>query len=218
MKLKIGVFDSGIGGLSVVNAIKLALPECQIVFKNDAKNLPYGNKDPDVLYGLVEPILKNLVESGCKIIVVACNTVTTTLINKLRQNITVPLIGMEPMVKPASKKTKSGIIAVFATPTTLSSSRYSDLKNNHAHNIKVLEPDCSDWSTMIEANTIDNQKIINIVNLVCNKGADTLVLGCTHYHWIEDLIKQIAGNRAEVLQPEPFVINQIKRVIKDKEL
>lgn len=218
MKLKIGVFDSGIGGLSVVNAIKLALPECQIVFKNDAKNLPYGNKDPDVLYGLVEPILKNLVESGCNIIVVACNTVTTTLINKLRQNITVPLIGMEPMVKPASKKTKSGIIAVFATPTTLSSSRYYDLKNNHAHNIKVLEPDCSDWSTMIEANTIDNQKIIDTVNLVCDKGADTLVLGCTHYHWIEDLIKQIAGNRAEVLQPEPFVINQIKRVIKDKEL
>ena len=78
MKLKIGVFDSGIGGLSVVNAIKLALPECQVFFKNDAKNLPYGNKDPDVLYGLVEPILKNLVESGCNIIVVACNTVTTT--------------------------------------------------------------------------------------------------------------------------------------------
>ncbi len=218
MKLKIGVFDSGIGGLSVVNAIKLALPECQIVFKNDAKNLPYGNKDPVVLYSLVEPILKNLVENGCKIIVVACNTVTTTLINKLRQNIAVPLIGMEPMVKPASKKTKSGVIAVFATPTTLSSSRYSDLKNNYAQNIKVLEPDCSDWSTMIEANAIDNQKIINTVNLVCDIGADTLVLGCTHYHWIEDLIKQIAGDRAEVLQPEPFVINQLKKVIKDKEL
>ncbi len=213
-KLKIGVFDSGIGGQSVVNAIKKILPKAEVVFVSDTKNVPYGTKTPAQLKKLVLPILNKL-SKECDIIVVACNTVTTTLIRELRSEISVPLIGMEPMVKPAALQTKSGVIAVCATPTTLASKRYRWLKNTFAKDIKVLEPDCSDWSFMIEQKQVDKQKIAERINDVCDAGADVIVLGCTHYHWIEDLIKKIAAGRAKVLQPEKPVIAQLKRVISE---
>jgi glutamate racemase len=211
--MKIGVFDSGIGGLSVVNAIKEALPDYEVVFANDTKNVPYGTKSPGQLLPLVEPILQELIDKGCQVIVVACNTVSTTLIEELRQKLSVPLIAMEPMVKPAAELTKTGVIAVCATPTTLSSQRYAWLKETYASQIKVIEPDCSDWTVMIEANQIDQEKIHNEIEAACNQQADVIVLGCTHYHWIEDIIKVEAGNRAKVLQPEQPVIIQLKRVL-----
>jgi glutamate racemase len=211
--VKIGVFDSGIGGLSVANAIEKALPNAKIIFVNDHKNCPYGTKSPDLLFKLVVPILTDLVQQGCQVIVIACNTVTTTIISQLRQIIPVPLIGMEPMVKPAALKTKSGVIAVCATPTTLASKRYAWLKKTYAKNVKVIEPDCSDWTLMIETNHVDSQKIHNEIDAACNQSADVIVLGCTHYHWIQDIIKKEAARRAIVLQPEKPVIKQLKRVI-----
>lgn len=214
MKLKIGVFDSGVGGLSVADAIKQSFPEHEVVFRNDSKNVPYGTKSSEVLYELVEPVLRQMVAEGCKVIVIACNTVTTTIIQQLRKEIKTPLVGMEPMIKPASELTKSKIIAVFATPTTLASKRYHELKKLNARNTRVLEPDCSDWSKMIETNQVDVEKIKDNVNSVCNSGADIIVLGCTHYHWIEDLIKLIAGQRAVILQPEPYVLRRLDSIIK----
>ncbi len=213
---KIGVFDSGVGGESVARAIKVALPNVEVLYAEDKKNIPYGTKTPDELYKLVLPILNTLSKKGCDVIVVACNTVTTTIIERLRSTLPLPLIGMEPMVKPASELTKSKIIAVCATPTTLASARYAWLKQTYAKNVQVLEPDCKDWTVMIETNQIDIQKINKIIDDVCQAGADVIVLGCTHYHWIEDVIKQVAGKRAMVIQPEPAVINQLKRVLKLK--
>jgi glutamate racemase len=145
---------------------------------------------------------------------VACNTVSTTLINQLREELAVTLIAMEPMVKPAAEQTKSGVIAVCATPTTLSSARYAWLKETYATNVTVLEPDCSDWSYMIEHGAIDEQKIAQRIEETIKQGADVIVLGCTHYHWIEELIKRLAAGRALVLQPEAPVIAQLKRVLK----
>jgi glutamate racemase len=120
---------------------------------------------------------------------------------------------MEPMVKPAANATSSRVIAVCATPRTLSSERYKLLKQRYAASIKVLEPDCSDWSYMIETNTLDRKKIAKTIDYVCEKGADEIVLGCTHYHWIEEEIKELAKGRAEVLQPEKPVIKQLKTVL-----
>lgn len=211
---KIGVFDSGIGGLSVANAIEKALPEHQVLFVDDGKNVPYGTKSPEQLIELVVPLFKDMEARGCDVIVVACNTVTTTLIEDLRKISSVPLIGMEPMVKPAAEQTKSRTIAVCATPTTLASERYRWLKEKYAKGIKVLEPDCSDWSYMIEQNSVDEKKIEQITEDVCSGGADIIVLGCTHYHWIEELIRQKAGERARVLQPEQPVISQLLQVLK----
>ncbi len=211
--MKIGVFDSGIGGLSVVRAIKKELPDLEIIFKNDKHNLPYGSKTSDQLFNLSKPILESLVEEGCRVIVIACNTVSTNIIDDLRKVINVPLIAMEPMVKPASEMTKTNIIAICATPATLSSGRYNYLKEEYAKGVKVIEPDCSSWSSMIENNEIDHDNIKNLTNKVCEEGADVIVLGCTHYHWIEQEIIDIADGRAKIIQPEKPVIEQLKRVI-----
>ncbi len=211
--MKIGVFDSGVGGLSVANAIALALPEHDVIYKDDAKNIPYGTKTIEQIYNGCRPVFDELVADGCQVIVVACNTVTTNLIERLRTELRVPLIGMEPMIKPAAMLTKSKIITVCATPRTLGSARYDWLKQEYAQGVKVLEPDCSDWSAMIEASNLDVNKIKTIVDDNCNQGADVIVLGCTHYHWIEKLITELAAGRAVILQPEQPTIGQLKRVL-----
>jgi glutamate racemase len=213
--MKIGVFDSGVGGLSVAQAIEKAMPEYEILFRNDAQHVPYGTKPAAELMGYVEPILQGLVMDGCEVIVIACNTVSTTLIEDLRKTITVPLIGLEPMVKPAAKLTKSGVIAVCATPTTLASERYKWLKNEYAKDIKVVEPDCSSWTRMIEDKKLDEAVIADEINDALTLGADVIVLGCTHYHWIEEEIKAIAGDKAAVIQPEAAIIKQLKKVIQE---
>lgn len=211
--MKIGVFDSGVGGQSVVNAIQKALPELEIVYVEDHKNIPYGTKTPEQIHGFVLPILNGLVEQGCQVIVIACNTVTTTIIEDLRKEIPISLIGMEPMVKPAAEQTKTGKIAICATPTTLASKRYKWLKDTYAKGVEVIEPDCSDWTELIESNTIDRTHVENQINSACEQGADVIVLGCTHYHWIEDIVTEEARGRAVVLQPEQPVIEQLKRVL-----
>lgn len=211
--MKIGVFDSGVGGLSVANSIKKALPDSTVIYIDDKENLPYGNKTPETLVELVKPKLQFLLDKDCQVIVIACNTVSTTIIEELRTVMPVPLVAIEPMVKPASEKTKSGVIAVCATPTTLGSKRYQALKDEYTKDIKVIEPDCSDWTRMIESNQVDRKQIEDRIKYSLDQGADVVVLGCTHYHWIEDLINEITSDKAEVLQPEQAIIRQLKRVL-----
>lgn len=211
--MKIGVFDSGVGGKSVARAIKKDQPDLEIIFRDDSGHLPYGLRPPDEILGFVMPIFQSMIDDGCQIIVVACNTVSTTLIDRLRQEFKVPLIAFDPMIKPAAKLTKSGVIAVCATPTTLASQRYMNLKKEYASNLKVIEPDCGDWAGMIEAGKLDQDKIAARINFVLDSGADVIVLACTHYHWIEEEIKQLANGRAGVLQPEEAIARQLKRVI-----
>jgi glutamate racemase len=213
-KIKIGVFDSGVGGLSVVNAIQRELPDLEVIYKDDKRHVPYGTRSIDEIHGFIRPIFQEFIDEGCQVIVVACNTVTTNLISQLRNEYDVPMVGLEPMVKPAAEHTKSGVIAVCATPRTLASERYAWLKREFAKGIKVLEPDCSDWASMIENNSLQREKVAKNIEEVIGLGADEIVLGCTHYHWIEELIKEQAANRAEVIQPEKPAIEQLKRVLR----
>lgn len=209
--MKIGVFDSGVGGLSVANAIKAELPNDEIILREDKEHVPYGKRQPAELLRLVTPIFQELVDGGCQVIVVACNTVTTTIIKDLRTRSSVPLVAVEPMVKPAAAMTKSKIIAVCATPATLASPRYAELKRDYAQHVKVLQPDCSDWASMIEADQVDQQAIDERIGEVLDAGADVIVLACTHYHWIEAEVRKLAAGRAEVIQPEQALIEQLKR-------
>lgn len=213
LPVKIGVFDSGVGGKSVANAIQNAIPHLDILVVEDSKNLPYGTKSPEQLIELVVPLLEDMVSRGCVVIVIACNTVTTTIIEQLRAIISVPLVGMEPMVKPAAELTKSKIITVCATPATLGSGRYSWLKDTYAQGLTVLEPDCSEWAAMIESDQLDRQVIHAQMDESRKKGADVIVLGCTHYHWIEDIVRQESAGWATVLQPERPVIKQLRAVL-----
>ncbi|MDB5171123.1 MAG: putative Glutamate racemase [Candidatus Saccharibacteria bacterium] len=211
--MKIGVFDSGVGGLSVANAIEKALPEHIVLFKNDVEHMPYGVRTPEQILGLVTPILQELVDEGCQAIVVACNTVSTTLIKKLRELFSVPLIAIEPMIKPAAALTQAGKIIVCATPTTLASARYAELKASYAPGIVVIEPDCSDWALMIQDEQINETKVAEDIQSGLKEGADVIVLACTHYHWIEEQIRELAAGRAQVLQPESPIIAELKRVL-----
>ncbi len=210
---KIGVFDSGVGALGVISAIQKELPDLEIIYKDDKEHVPYGSRTIDEIHQFVRPIFQDFIDEGCQIIVVACNTVTTNLITQLRNEFLIPMVGMEPAVKQAAENTGTGVIAVMATPRTLSSVRYAWLKEQYAKTLKVIEPDCGDWALMIENNRVDREKVAKIVEHVCSLNADQIVLGCTHYHWIESLIKDIAGMRASVIQPIKPVIAQLKRVL-----
>jgi glutamate racemase len=212
-RTKIGVFDSGVGALSVIKSIQKELPDLEIIYKDDKTHLPYGSKTVEQIHSFVRPIFQEFVDEDCRIIVVACNTVTTNLISDLRREFDIPMVGMEPAVKPAAEQTRTGVIAVCATPRTLASERYEWLKTEFAKDITVLEPDCSDWAVMIENNTLDREEVAKLINECIESGADQIVLGCTHYHWIEEIIKKMAAGRAEVIQPEKPVIEQLKRVI-----
>lgn len=213
--MKIGVFDSGIGGLSVARAIEQALPQAEVLFVHDSpEHFPYATKAPSEIYGFVLPIFQDLVDKKCDAIVIACNTVSTTLAPRLRGAFAVPMVALEPMVKPAAGLTKSGVIAVCATPTTLASERYQWLKDTYGQACTFLEPDCADWSYLIEHNQMNETRIRQEIEPALAAGADVIVLGCTHYHWIETEIKQIVKGKAEVLQPETAVVAQLKRVLK----
>lgn len=209
----IGVFDSGLGGLSVSNSVKTAFPNVEVKFVNDREHVPYGKKGKQELLKLALPLLKKMEQDGCNVIVIACNTLTTTVIKELRENIDVPLVAVEPMVKPAAVLTKNKTIAVCATPATLSSKRYSDLKQEYAKGIKVIEPDCSNWAELIEKSKLDQNQIKETVEYILAKNADVIVLGCTHYHWIEEDIQKLAGDKAVILQPEEAIIRRLKQTL-----
>lgn len=211
--MKVGVFDSGVGGLSVAKAIETAMPNLEVIFRNDSDHVPYGTRPLSEIQLFVLPILQSLVEEGCAVIVIACNTVTTTMIKELRAVLAVPLVAVEPMVKPAATLTSTRVIAICATPNTLASQRYQELKESYAVGMTVFEPDCHDWSQMIETHTVDHKIIATRINEVLDAGADVVVLACTHYHWIEAEISQLCAGRAQVLQPEAAVVRQLKRVL-----
>ncbi len=122
------------------------------------------------------------------------------------------------MVKSAAEHTKSNIVAVCATPATLKSERYAWLKKTYAKGIKVIEPDCSDWAYMIESDSINKRKIGERIDSACRAGADVIVLGCTHYHWIEKLINNITNGRAIVIQPEQAIIARLRQVLAEHSL
>lgn len=211
--MKIGVFDSGVGGESFVTALQERFPHAEVVYKEDREHLPYGDKTPEQLFGFALPIFKQFETEGCAAVLVACNTLSTNAIEPLRQAVHIPLIAVEPMVKPAAKLTTSGVIAVCATPGTLHSKRYAQLKAESASGLIVLEPDCSDWAMMIEHSRHNELPLEELVANVRKQGCDVIVLGCTHYHWIEDQLRAYAGDDIAVIQPIEPVLKQMERVL-----
>lgn len=211
--MKIGVFDSGVGGRSFILAISIRFPEAEIVYKDDRENVPYGNKPPEELLKLSLPIFHEFEQENCDVVLVACNTITTNIISELRKNITIPLVGVEPMIKPASEISKTRTIAVCATPATLSSNRYTILKQQFATGLEVFEPDCNNWAYMIENNMQNELELKNMTESLRKKNVDVVVLGCTHYHWIEDELRALCLPDIQVIQPIEPVLNQLERVL-----
>ncbi len=212
--LKIGVFDSGIGGKSIADTLQADFPAAEIIYVDDKKNVPYGSRSLDEIIRLTDAAIQPLLSVGCDVIVLACNTATAAAIEKLREKYpTTPFVGLEPMVKSASEITKSGIVAICATPFTIASERYRNLKEKYATNIRVIEPDCSDWAYLIEHNQIDTAKIDAIINGACSAGADVIVLACTHYHWIKEEVIALTNGRAVVLDPSEAISRQVRQIL-----
>lgn len=210
--VKIGVFDSGIGGQSVATALQTAFPNDEVIFVHDSAHVPYGTKTEEEILTLALPKLKDLKMRGCELIVIACNSLSTSVLPELKKSLpAVKLIPVEPMLEEALAITKTGIVTVCATPRTLSSGRYADLMKRYCQNSVVIEPDCSEWAYMIEKNLVDRARIKVVVEDSLEQGSDVIVLGCTHYHWIEKLIKEIVADKAEVIQPENKIVALVKK-------
>lgn len=212
--MKLGIFDSGIGGEAVAQSLRTAFPEADIITVNDREHVPYGDRTPEDITALTDAAIQPLLNGNCDIIILACNSATAAAIETLRTRYPEQLfIGLEPMVKPAANMTRTGTVAICATPATLSSDRYHRLKETFAHDITVLEPDCSGWARMIEDNEINEDHIEETVETVCAQGADVIVLACTHYHWIGEVIDRAAAGRATVIDPSDAIANRIRSIL-----
>ncbi|MDR0591645.1 MAG: glutamate racemase [Candidatus Nomurabacteria bacterium] len=210
--MKIGVFDSGIGGLNILNGLQQALPEHDFEYACDTEHVPYGNKSPEEIIRLTTAGVQQLAKD-CEVVVIACNTATSYAIDTLRQVYpNTRFVGLEPAIKPASALTESGALAVCATPATLASANYRQLLQAHAKGLTVVEPDCSNWASLIEHGQADQIQLEGLSSELCEKGCDTVVLGCTHYHTLKPkLAKLIPG--AAILEPCDAVLKQVKRFL-----
>lgn len=212
--MKIGIFDSGIGGEAVADKLRLLLPYADIKLVNDHKHMPYGNRSKEMIIKLTDDALTPLINCDCNAIIIACNTATTVALPQIRLNHPdINFVGIEPMVKPASKITKTKNIAVCATTGTLLSDRYKELKKQWLGDIELIEPDCSNWAELIEKG---NSNLIDVEDLVIflrQKNVDVIVLGCTHYHWLKQRFEVAAGHEITVLEPSDAIAERVKTIL-----
>ena len=220
----IGIFDSGIGGLSVANAITALLPHESLYYYGDTAHLPYGTKPLSTIRAYSHDIAQFLIEQQkVKAIVVACNTASAAAIEYLRATWPeMPFIGMEPAVKPGATRTLSGKVGVLATQGTFSSDRYSSLTQRFAEHVDVLEDPCIGLVELIEAGKVNDAETKSLLSGVLlpmlEAGVDTFVLGCTHYPFVEHLILEIVGQDKLIINPAPAVASQLKRVLEKRQL
>lgn len=219
----IGVFDSGIGGLSVANAIYTLLPQEGIHYFADTGRVPYGPRSREEITEFSREITQFLLDQGCKMIVVACNTATAAALEQLRAEWPeVPFVGMEPAVKPAAQATQSGKVGVLATLSTIQSKRYEQLMHRYAAGVEILENPCVGLVSLIESGKLDQQEtrelLQSIVNPMVEEEVDTLVLGCTHYPFILPLLRQVAGEHCQIIDPAPAVARQVARRLHQHQL
>ena len=209
--MRIGIFDSGIGGEAIARDLARAFSDSTIMTVNDRKNVPYGSRKAKEIIRLTNTAIQPLLLGNYDYIVIACNTATAVAIEWLRA--TYPsqvFIGLEPMVKPAALLTHSKVVAICATPATLASDRYNDLKKEYLKDITCIEPDCASWATMIEDSQVHESYIRQEIESSIAQGADVIVLACTHYHWIRELIETIVRDRAIVIDPSQAIIDRIR--------
>ena len=211
--MKIGVFDSGIGGEAVAEELQKRIPNATVISINDTANVPYGIKPRAEIMKLTKAAIQPLIDMDCDVIVIACNTATTTAIQLLRHDFpNQKFIGLEPMVKPAAALTKTNTIAVLATPATLQSVRYKELKDAWSTGVTILEPDCSTWASLIENGQAEAIDLQQTLTPLLESGVDVIVLGCTHYHWLIKSIRAIVGDRVSVLEPSNAIESRIVEI------
>lgn len=214
----IGVFDSGVGGLSVLREIRRQMPAQPVLFFADQIHVPYGSRPLEEVRRFSEEITRFLLSLGSRLIVVACNTASAASLHYLRQTFPgVPFVGMEPAVKPAAEHTRSGVVGVLATPATFQGALYASVVERFAKGVTVIQDTCPGLVARIEAGEVDTPETRAIlekaIHPMLKRGIDTIVLGCTHYPFAIPLIQQIAGPDVRVIDPAPAVARQVSRLL-----
>jgi len=213
----IGIFDSGVGGLSVYQAIRHALPDEDLLYIADSRHAPYGERSSEFIIGRAVAITDYLLAHGAKAIVVACNTATVIAVDTLRQRFSVPIIALEPAIKPAVAHTQSGTVGVLATRRTVESASVARLCRDYAADARVMLQPCPGFVEHVEQGDTDSEAVLELVAQhlapLLQAGADTLVLGCTHYVYLREAISQVAGERVLVLDSSEAVARQVTRRI-----
>jgi glutamate racemase len=213
----IGVFDSGVGGLSVLREVRELLPGEDLLYVADQAHCPYGSKSREQIAERARAITQFLVKQGAKLIVVACNTATTAAVDELRATFRQPIVGMEPAVKPAAAATRNGMVGVLATGATLSGDRFARLVERFGEGLQVLTQPCPGLVEQVEAGDLTSHHTRDLVNHYVEHllaaGADTLVLGCTHYPFLRELIAAAAGPEVTLIDTGPAVARQVARVL-----
>lgn len=211
----IGVFDSGVGGLSVLREIRRELPNEDLLYVADSGHAPYGDKSAGLIEARSVAIVDFLVSQQAKAIVVACNTATGVAIKTLRTRFSIPIIAMEPAIKPAAAHTRSGVIGVLATSRTIDSDNFAKLHERFGADIKILMQACPGLVEQVEAGKLQDDKTRALVKQfvlpLLDQGADTLVLGCTHYPFLAALIREVAGTSVTIIDPSPAVARELGR-------
>jgi len=219
----VGIFDSGIGGLSILREIQQLMPNEDLCYVADSAWMPYGEKPPAVVRDRSLKIARFLVgKQGCKAIVVACNTATGIAVDLLREELEVPVIAIEPAIKPAAECTKSGVIGVMATPGTLSGEKFDRLKSRFSGDKRIISGPCPGLAKEIERGNLHSIRLRKLltrfIQPFVDEGADVIVLGCTHYPLVKPLIAEIAGPGVQLIDSGEAVARQLQRMLDESGL
>jgi len=220
-KMAIGIFDSGMGGISVLaQAIKL-MPTEKYIYYGDSLNAPYGEKSPKEVKRLSKNICDYLVGQGVKAIVVACNTATSAAIKELRATYDIPIIGMEPALKPAVEKFPKGTIVVMATNMTLKEKKFSNLMDRYGKNAKIIKLPCPILVELVERGKFLGEEveeaIRNCFDGIDIETIDSVVLGCTHYIYLKDSIRKILGSKVEIIDGNEGTVKHLYDILQNSD-
>ena len=214
----IGVFDSGVGGLSVLREVRALLPAQSVIYFGDQAHVPYGARSLEEVRAFSHSVVNFLLGQGAGMIVVACNTASAAALHSLREAFPrVPFVGMEPAVKPAAEQTRSGVVGVLATVATFQGALYASVVERFAHGVTLLQNPCPGLVSQIEKGDLEGAETRKILERALHpmleKGIDTVVLGCTHYPFVIPLIEEITGPDVRVIDPAPAVARQTRHVL-----
>ena len=218
----VGVFDSGVGGLSVLRAIRDELPDERLVYVADSGNAPYGDRPAEFIEQRATAITAFLLSQDAKAVVVACNTVTGAAIEALRRRFNIPIVAIEPAVKPAAAATRSGVVGVLASSVTLASPNFTRLVQRFGSGVTVMTQPCPGLVEQVEQGELDGASTHALVERylrpLLEQGADTVVLGCTHYAFLTPLIRKLAGPDVGIVDPAAAVARELRRRLGDADL
>jgi glutamate racemase len=213
----IGVFDSGVGGLSILSEIRREMPAADLLYLADQGRAPYGVRSLEEVAAMAGEVTRWLLEHGATMVTVACNTASAAALHRLRAvNPDVPFVGMEPAVKPAAIHTASGVIGVVATAATFQGELFASVVQRHSQGARIIAQACPRWVELVEAAEIDGaearRQVEKCLAPILAGGADTLVLGCTHFSYLVPLIDEVAGAALSIIDPASAVARQVARI------